>query len=100
MDIAEFALERYFARWEFAVRYNLAASDVEPLSLEELLSFADADGRHRWNTLSLGYTESLGLPALRVAIAEQYDGVLYVSRVGPTHPTADARQAIARRERY
>lgn len=75
MDIAEFALERFFARWEFAVRYNLAASDVEPLSLSELLSFADADCRHRWNTLSLGYTESLGLPALRVAIAEQYEGL-------------------------
>ena len=75
MDIAEFALERYFARWEFAVRYNLAASDVEALSLDELLAFADADCRHRWNTLRLGYTESLGLPALRVAIAEQYEGM-------------------------
>lgn len=75
MEIAEFALERYFARWEFAVRYNLAASDIEPLSLAELLALADADCRHRWNTLTLGYTESPGLPALRVAIAEQYEGL-------------------------
>jgi aspartate/methionine/tyrosine aminotransferase len=75
MEIAEFALERYFARWEFAVRYNLAASDVETLSLDELLSLSDADCRHRWNTLRLGYTESLGLPALRVAISELYEGV-------------------------
>jgi aspartate/methionine/tyrosine aminotransferase len=75
MEIAEFALERYFARWEFAVRYNLAASDAEALSLGELLSLADADCRHRWNTLKLGYTESLGLPALRVAIAELYEGL-------------------------
>jgi aspartate/methionine/tyrosine aminotransferase len=75
MEIADFALERYFARWEFAVRYNLAASDVETLALDELLSFSDAECRHRWNTLRLGYTESLGLPALRVAIAELYDGL-------------------------
>jgi aspartate/methionine/tyrosine aminotransferase len=75
MEIADFALERFFARWEFAVRLNLAASDVESLSLEELLSFSDAECRHRWNTLRLGYTESLGLPALRVAIAELYDGL-------------------------
>ena len=29
MRIADFALERYFARWEFAVGYLLCASDVE-----------------------------------------------------------------------
>ena len=75
MDIAEFALERYFATWEFAVRYNLCASDAATLSLDELLSLADADGRRRWNELRLGYTESVGLPALRAAIAELYDGV-------------------------
>ncbi len=75
MDIAEFALERYFARWEFAVRYNLCASDAETLSLDELLALADADARARWENLRLGYTESLGLPALRGAIAELYDGL-------------------------
>ena len=70
MRIADFALERYFARWEFAVRHILCASDAETMSLVELLALADADGRQRWNDLRLGYTESLGLPALRVAIAE------------------------------
>ena len=30
MQIADFALERYFARWEFAVRHVLCASDAEP----------------------------------------------------------------------
>ena len=29
MRIADFALERFFARWEFAVRHLLCASDVE-----------------------------------------------------------------------
>jgi len=70
--IADFALERYFARWEFAVRHVLCASDVEPLSLVEALALADDDARRRWETLGLGYTESAGLPALRGEIAGLY----------------------------
>lgn len=75
MRIADFTLERYFARWEFAVRYILCASDVEALSLGELLQLADADSRQRWSDLKLGYTESLGLPALRDEIASLYPGL-------------------------
>lgn len=73
--IAPFALERWFARWEFAVRHNLCASDVEPWTLDELLALADDDARARWRALSLGYTESGGLPALREAIASTYEDV-------------------------
>ena len=72
MQIADFSLERYFAKWEFAVRYLLCASDAEPYSLGELLALADDDARRRWESLSLGYTESLGLPALRAEIAALY----------------------------
>jgi len=75
MQIADFALERYFAQWEFAVKNVLCASDCEPLSLAELLDVADDDSMKRWNSLRLGYTESLGLPALREAIAGLYDDV-------------------------
>lgn len=77
--IDDFALERYFARWEFAVDHQLSASDVEPLRLRELLALADSDARERWEALSLGYTESTGLPALREAIAGMYPGL------GPEH---------------
>jgi aspartate/methionine/tyrosine aminotransferase len=75
MEIADFTLERYFARWEFAVRHVLCASDVEAYRLPELLSLADDDTRRRWDSLSLGYTESAGLPALREEIAKLYDGI-------------------------
>jgi aspartate/methionine/tyrosine aminotransferase len=75
MQIAEFSLERYFAEWEFAVRYVLGASDVEPYALDELLALADDDATERWNSLRLGYTESLGLPALRQEIAQLYTRV-------------------------
>jgi aspartate/methionine/tyrosine aminotransferase len=73
--IEDFALGRYFARWEFAVDHQLSASDVEPLRLRELLALADADSRERWEALSLGYTESSGLPALRDEIARLYPGL-------------------------
>jgi aspartate/methionine/tyrosine aminotransferase len=75
MQIADFALERYFARWEFAVRHVLCASDAEPLPMAELLALADADARDKWDSLRLGYTESLGLPALRAEIARLYAGL-------------------------
>lgn len=73
--VEDFALERYFARWEFAVRHQLSASDVEAFTLPELLALADDDARMRWDNLSLGYTESLGLPALREEIAREYEKV-------------------------
>lgn len=43
--------------------------------MSELLKLADDDGRQRWEGLTLGYTESLGLPALREEIAALYRGV-------------------------
>src|SRR5436190_16370396 len=78
MAIAKFALERYFAKWEFAARYILGASDLEPYRLDELLPLADDDARQRWESLTLGYTESLGLPALRAELAGLYERVLAV----------------------
>ena len=73
--IEDFALERYFARWEFAVKHQLSASDVEPWTMDELLALADDDAMQRWSALRLGYTESLGLPALREEIARQYQRI-------------------------
>jgi aspartate/methionine/tyrosine aminotransferase len=70
--IEDFALERYFARWEFAVKHQLSASDVEPLTLPEVLSLADDETRRLWDGLALGYTESSGHPLLRVEIARLY----------------------------
>jgi aspartate/methionine/tyrosine aminotransferase len=75
MQIEDFALERYFARWEFEVDHQLSASDVEPLTLAEVLALADADARDRWDRLALGYTESTGLPALREEIARLYERI-------------------------
>jgi len=73
VQIADFTLERYFARWEFNARYLLCASDVEGLSLQEVLSLADEPTRALWDNLRLGYTESLGTPLLRDEIARLYE---------------------------
>lgn len=72
MRIAEFALERYFARWEFAVRHVLCASDVQGWSMTDLLGLADDETRALWEDLQLGYTESRGHPLLRREIAGLY----------------------------
>jgi aspartate/methionine/tyrosine aminotransferase len=70
--LPDFRLETYFAKWEFSARYHLTASDAETLAVAELLSLADDDGRERWESLALGYTETRGLPALREEIAATY----------------------------
>ena len=73
--LPDFRLETYFAKWEFKARYHLTASDAETVSVRDLLALADADGRERWDSLSLGYTESRGMPQLREAIAATYDSL-------------------------
>jgi aspartate/methionine/tyrosine aminotransferase len=73
--IADFALERFFARWEFAVRHLLCASDVEGYPMAELLALGDQETRSLWENLRLGYTESTGHPLLRAEIASLYDDI-------------------------
>lgn len=75
MRLAEFKLERYFARYEFDTPFLLSSSDIEPYTLPELLELADPDMLDLWRNLSLGYTESAGNPLLRAAIAELYENV-------------------------
>ena len=80
MNPQAFALERYFARYEFDTRYLLCSSDPESMPVRELLALepGTTDGLlDVW----LGYTESRGSPELRRAIAALYelpgaDGVL------------------------
>jgi aspartate/methionine/tyrosine aminotransferase len=75
----DFALEVYFSKWEFAAKYNMAGSDGENMTLAELLALAGPEDRAAFESLSLGYTETFGAPALRAEIAQTYD------TVGPEH---------------
>src|SRR6478735_3059406 len=75
MRMPDFALERYFARWEFAVEHLLCASDVQGMAMAEVLALADDETRALWDGLTLGYTESTGHPLLRREIAGMYAGL-------------------------
>jgi aspartate/methionine/tyrosine aminotransferase len=75
VNFEPFKLEQYFARWEFTAPYLLCSSDLEALSLRELLALADEETSRLWQDLRLGYTETLGHPLLRREIAGLYDGV-------------------------
>ena len=39
--LPDFRLETYFSRWEFTARHHLTASDVQTMTLGELLALAD-----------------------------------------------------------
>ena len=75
MRLAVFAMERYFARWEFSVQHILCASDLQGMPMAEVLALADEETQSLWDRLTLGYTESTGHPLLRREIATLYDGM-------------------------
>ena len=75
MPIAPFRLERYFAQYEFKVKYLLSPSDCESLSMAELLQMATPESMELWDELKLSYTESQGHPQLRAEIAGLYQKI-------------------------
>ncbi|MBW2412379.1 MAG: aminotransferase class I/II-fold pyridoxal phosphate-dependent enzyme [Deltaproteobacteria bacterium] len=74
MQIPAFKLERYFAQYEFNVKYVLCASDCKSCSVQELLDF-EPDASERLRQLWLGYTESQGSPALQREISKLYQKI-------------------------
>ena len=75
MSIAPFKLERYFAKYEFSVKYLLSSSDCESLGMAELLAMASPESLALWQDLKLGYTESAGHSLLRAEVARLYPGL-------------------------
>ena len=73
MQLADFELERFFARHEFSAPHLLCTSDVEGFPMSDLLALADDETRPLWDGLRLGYTESSGHPLLRREIASLYE---------------------------
>jgi len=72
MNLNPFKLERYFAQYEFNVRYLLCSSDCEARSVGELLAL-EPGAAEKFQQHWLGYTESQGSPALRAEICRLYD---------------------------
>lgn len=67
-----FDLEIFFTQYEFSVKYNIGGSDLQTMTVSDLLSFCSDEERTRWENLSLGYTETFGSPDLRQAVADTY----------------------------
>jgi aspartate/methionine/tyrosine aminotransferase len=75
MPINPFKLERYFAKYEFKVKYLLSPSDCESLSMAELLQMASPGSMELWQNLRLGYTESQGHPLLLEEVSRLYQHI-------------------------
>lgn len=72
MKIKDFAVERYFAKYEFTTQYMLSSSDCDGYSMKYVLDLASANEKKSWENLKLGYTETLGSESLRKAIKQHY----------------------------
>ena len=72
MNIKDFAIERYFAKYEFNAKYLLSSSDCDGFPMQYVLDLASNEERESWDNLKLGYTETRGSEALRHAITQHY----------------------------
>ena len=71
MKIRPFALERFFAKYEFSVKHLGCASDPDSLTTNEVLAL-EPGAQEKFLQLGLGYGESVGQPDLRRAIASLF----------------------------
>ena len=67
-----FTLEDWFARYKAACPLNITSSDVEPLTLRQVLDDMDGELAGAWSALSLGYGASRGSDLLRAEIASTH----------------------------
>lgn len=74
MQIDEFKLERYSAKYAGRVKYVLSASDCESSTVREILSENELFALHN---LKMGYSESQGNTVLRKEIATLFQNVEY-----------------------
>jgi aspartate/methionine/tyrosine aminotransferase len=72
VKIAPFRIEQYYAVHEFTAPYMLSSSDAESVAIADLLAL-EPDALERLLAQRLGYTESVGAPELRAAIAPLYE---------------------------
>ena len=75
MTIKNFAIERYFARYEFKAKYLLSSSDCDGFPMKYVLDLASGQEMEDWNNLKLGYTETRGSEQLRNAIKQHYETI-------------------------
>src|SRR5262249_36917170 len=72
VDLSPFRIERFYARYEHSTRYMLSSSDCESRTVGDLLEL-EPGAHERLLETWCGYTEPLGDPGLRQAIAALYE---------------------------
>ena len=72
MEVSPFRIERFYARYEHTTRFMLSSSDCQTRTIGELLDL-EPGAHERLLDSGCGYTEPLGAPALRQAIASLYE---------------------------
>lgn len=73
MKLPDFKIEKFFAKYEFSAPFILSASDMDSMTIPEILELADQESLNLWNTLPMGYTQVNGLPILRKEITQLYE---------------------------
>jgi aspartate/methionine/tyrosine aminotransferase len=71
VELRPFRIERYYARYEHSTRFMLSSSDCESRTVGALLELEPGAHEQLMETWC-GYTEPLGAPGLRQAIASLY----------------------------
>ena len=69
----DFGLEVFFSDWEFTAKHHMTASDLESMSVADVLKLNEDEDTPDLGDLWLGYTETWGAPDLRDEIAQTYD---------------------------
>ena len=75
LKLEPFALERFFAEYEFSVTYNMGPSDCETITINNLLSLSGTQAAENLGELALGYTESSGGHGLKTAVTGLYNDI-------------------------
>jgi aspartate/methionine/tyrosine aminotransferase len=72
VELSPFRIERFYAQYEHSTQFMLSSSDCESRTIAELLEL-EPGAHERLLECWCGYTESLGGPGLRRAIAALYE---------------------------
>ena len=75
IDLPPFRLETFFSDWESYARYNIAQSDAETMTVDEILALATPEEKQEFGAMRLSYPPAWGTDALREAVAATYETV-------------------------
>ena len=50
--LPDFKLETFFSEWEFNAKYHMCASDMESMTLDDLMSLGTDQDREDWRNLN------------------------------------------------